>query len=347
MLLQLDGQPRHDRTACNLSKAGRRGRGPVGADHPARQPRFAMQAVVVGAPVARPVSASVAMPRTRTCARTHGPGTAGGVDVHVRLNRWRRTPSWWSRRVRTPPPALKASGRSRRAGDTCDLLQGPFWQQIPAYADVSEADFLDHQLAGEALDHARSRKLLEALRGPGVATSSSSDADAGLHARADDRARLAVPALAHRLDATPTSDPLRLQFIPLGSRAPARSPEARTSTRCTSGPTRRSPGSPTATPTRRCSCRSTPARSTAASARAATRSASTPRRSRRSSLKVERRALAAGLRLHRLAPRARGHRHLRAATPTTCAPSRSPRSARRCWRCPTSAGSASRPRARR
>ena len=49
-------------------------------------------------------------------------------------------------------------------------------------------------------------------------------------------------------------------------------------------------------------------------------------------LKVERRALAAGVRLHPLAPRAGGHRRSRAATRTSCAPSRSRRSARRCCR---------------
>ena len=26
-----------------------------------------------------------------------------------------------------------------------DLLDGPFWQRIPAYRDVSEQDFLDHK----------------------------------------------------------------------------------------------------------------------------------------------------------------------------------------------------------
>src|SRR5688572_16070869 len=43
----------------------------------------------------------------------------------------------------TPPPALKppvdAAALAHR-----DLLDGPFWKTIPAYAGVTEAEFLDH-----------------------------------------------------------------------------------------------------------------------------------------------------------------------------------------------------------
>jgi lysine 2,3-aminomutase len=42
------------------------------------------------------------------------------------------------------PPALKPpvdpSTLTHR-----DLLGGPFWQRIPAYAEISEAEFLDHR----------------------------------------------------------------------------------------------------------------------------------------------------------------------------------------------------------
>ena len=124
------------------------------------------------------------------------------------------------------------------------------------------------------------------------------------------RARLAVPAVADRLErpvrrsAAPAVHPARL--------APAaRSPEARPRLAARA---RRRAGARADPPLPRqgaVPARSTPARSTAASARAATRSASTPRRSRRSS---SRSTTSAGSRRSTyiaLAPRARGHRHLR------------------------------------
>jgi len=44
------------------------------------------------------------------------------------------------------------------------LLQGPFWQRIPAYAGVSEAEFLDHRWQAK---HSITKipKLLEAVAG--------------------------------------------------------------------------------------------------------------------------------------------------------------------------------------
>ena len=45
-----------------------------------------------------------------------------------------------------------------------DLLRGEFWQQIPAYKDVTEAQFLDHKWQAKH-SITKPKKLLEALKG--------------------------------------------------------------------------------------------------------------------------------------------------------------------------------------
>ncbi|MCB9536846.1 MAG: KamA family radical SAM protein [Myxococcales bacterium] len=96
-----------------------------------------------------------------------------------------------------------------------DLLDGPFWQRIPAYADVDEATFLDHRWQSK---HTITRpdKLLAAIEGL-VPQSFIDDAAAGF-----ERAPMAVrvsPYLLSLIDwDDPVNDPLRIQFIPLDSR---------------------------------------------------------------------------------------------------------------------------------
>jgi lysine 2,3-aminomutase len=95
------------------------------------------------------------------------------------------------------------------------LLGGEFWRRIPAYAEVSEAQFLDHQWQAKN-SITRVPQLLEALKGL-VSESFIKDVEAGFH-----RAPMAVrvsPYLLSLIDwSRPYEDPLRTQFIPLASR---------------------------------------------------------------------------------------------------------------------------------
>jgi lysine 2,3-aminomutase len=96
-----------------------------------------------------------------------------------------------------------------------DLLRGPFWQKIPAYREVGEAQFLDHAWQSK---HTITKvaKLLEALAGlvpPGF----TEDAEQGFkHAPMSVRVSPYLLSLINWED--PYSDPLRIQFIPVGSR---------------------------------------------------------------------------------------------------------------------------------
>jgi lysine 2,3-aminomutase len=95
------------------------------------------------------------------------------------------------------------------------LLEGPFWQRIPAYAEVSEAEFLDHRWQAK---HSITNiaKLLAAIKGL-VSDAFIADAERGF-----ERAPMSVrvsPYLLSLIDwSAPYEDPLRTQFIPLGSR---------------------------------------------------------------------------------------------------------------------------------
>jgi lysine 2,3-aminomutase len=96
-----------------------------------------------------------------------------------------------------------------------ELLGGEFWRKIPAYAEVSEAEFLDHRWQAK---HSITNipKLLATLAGL-VSDAFVADAQRGF-----ERAPMSVrvsPYLLSLIDwASPYEDPLRLQFIPLGSR---------------------------------------------------------------------------------------------------------------------------------
>ena len=96
-----------------------------------------------------------------------------------------------------------------------NILQGPFWQRLPAYAAIDEAEFLDHRFQAK---HSITKisKLLEALTGL-VSDEFIKDAELGFQ-RSPMSVRVS-PYLLSLIDwANPYEDPLRLQFIPLGSR---------------------------------------------------------------------------------------------------------------------------------
>jgi lysine 2,3-aminomutase len=96
-----------------------------------------------------------------------------------------------------------------------DLLRGPFWQRIPAYANVSEAEFLDHHWQAKHTI-TNPQKLLAALQSL-VSPQFVEDAQKGF-ALAPMSVRVS-PYLLSLIDwSAPYEDPLRIQFIPLASR---------------------------------------------------------------------------------------------------------------------------------
>jgi lysine 2,3-aminomutase len=95
------------------------------------------------------------------------------------------------------------------------LRTGAFWQKLPAYAGISEDKFLDHSWQGKN-SITRVEKLLESLRGV-VSDEFIRDASVGFQ-RAPMSVRV-TPYIMALIDwENPYTDPLRTQFIPLGSR---------------------------------------------------------------------------------------------------------------------------------
>jgi len=107
------------------------------------------------------------------------------------------------------PPVPPASLAHR------ELQGGEFWRRVPAYANVSEAEFLDHKWQAKH-SITNINKLLATLEGL-VSEGFVADAQRGF-----ERAPMSVrvsPYLLSLIDwSNPEHDPLRLQFIPLGSR---------------------------------------------------------------------------------------------------------------------------------
>ncbi|MFO0677806.1 MAG: KamA family radical SAM protein [Polyangiaceae bacterium] len=102
------------------------------------------------------------------------------------------------------------------------LLEGPFWQKIPAYKDVDEKTFLDHAWQAK---HSITKvaKLIEALQGL-VPQSFLDDAEQGFK-RAPMSVRVS-PYFLSLIDwSNPYEDPLRIQFVPVGSRILADHPK--------------------------------------------------------------------------------------------------------------------------
>jgi lysine 2,3-aminomutase len=112
------------------------------------------------------------------------------------------------------PPALKppvdpASLVHRQ------LLDGPFWRRIPAYAEISDAEFLDHRWQAK---HSITNvgKLLATVKGL-CPDEFFHDAEEGFK-RAPMSVRVS-PYLLSLVDwSQPYEDPLRIQFIPVASR---------------------------------------------------------------------------------------------------------------------------------
>jgi lysine 2,3-aminomutase len=95
------------------------------------------------------------------------------------------------------------------------LLEGPFWQRIPAYRQVTEAQFLDyHWQAKNSIT--KPDKLLAAVQDL-VPQSFYDDVAAGFR-RAPMSLRVSPYLLSIINWADPYHDPLRIQFIPVGSR---------------------------------------------------------------------------------------------------------------------------------
>jgi lysine 2,3-aminomutase len=113
-----------------------------------------------------------------------------------------------------PPPALKPPVDPATLAHR-DLLGGEFWRRIPAYADVGQAEFLDHRWQAK---HSITNipKLLATVSGL-VSDAFVADAQRGF-----ERAPMSVrvsPYLLSLIDwKNPYEDPIRTQFIPLGSR---------------------------------------------------------------------------------------------------------------------------------
>ncbi|HVZ89799.1 MAG TPA: KamA family radical SAM protein [Polyangia bacterium] len=112
------------------------------------------------------------------------------------------------------PPALKPPVDPAALAHR-DLLGGEFWRKIPAYAEIGPAEFFDHHWQAK---HSITNipKLLATLSGL-VSDAFVADAQRGF-----ERAPMSVrvsPYLLSLIDwSNPYEDPLRLQFIPLGSR---------------------------------------------------------------------------------------------------------------------------------
>ena len=103
-----------------------------------------------------------------------------------------------------------------------DLLSGPFWQRIPAYANVDEATFLDHNWQAKN-SITKASKLLDALQTL-VSPEFNRDAEEGF-TRAPMSIRVS-PYLLSLIDwSAPYEDPLRIQFIPVASRLIANHPK--------------------------------------------------------------------------------------------------------------------------
>ena len=189
------------------------------------------------------------------------------------------------------------------------LQRGPFWQKIPAYKDVSEATFLDHALAGEELDH-QGRQAPRDARRRWCSPAFIEDLERGMK-RAPMSVRVSpVPRLADRLGATPTTIPLRIQFFPLASRLLPDHPKLGLDSlhEQADAPV------PGLTHRYRDKALFLPLDTCPVYCRFCTRSYAIgldTEEVEKVHLKAERGALAARVPLHRLAPRARGHRHLR------------------------------------
>jgi lysine 2,3-aminomutase len=115
----------------------------------------------------------------------------------------------------TPPPAFVKPPVSPESLVHGQLRGGEFWRLIPAYAEVQETQFLDHLWQAKN-SITRVPQLLQALSGL-VSDEFIKDVEAGFQ-----RSPMAVRVSPYMLSLIdwkrPYEDPLRVQFIPVGSR---------------------------------------------------------------------------------------------------------------------------------
>ena len=112
------------------------------------------------------------------------------------------------------PPALKPAVDPSQLNHR-ELLGGDFWKKIPAYFEVDEPTFLDHKWQAKNTI-TKPEKLLKALQG---LTSDSFIADIAAGFKKAPMAVRVSPYLLSLIDwRDPENDPLRVQFLPLGSR---------------------------------------------------------------------------------------------------------------------------------
>lgn len=105
-----------------------------------------------------------------------------------------------------------------------DLREGQWWRDIPAFADVDEATFLDHRW--QTRNTVKSVADLHKQLGDRVHPELVEDVEAGIR-RAPMSLRV-TPYLISLIDwDDPVGDPIRRQFLPLGSTAEPDHPELR------------------------------------------------------------------------------------------------------------------------
>lgn len=116
-------------------------------------------------------------------------------------------------------PAVDPASLSHR-----QLLEGPFWQKVPGFADTDETTFLDHKW--QARNSATKPKQLRKIVGDVVTDEFVADVEAGFR-----RAPMAMrvsPYVLSLIDwSDPYNDPLRRQFIPVASTMLPDHPELR------------------------------------------------------------------------------------------------------------------------
>src|SRR5580692_8624869 len=120
------------------------------------------------------------------------------------------------------PPAAKKPPVAASMLSHRELRGGPWWQRIPAYADIDERTFLDHSWQAKS-SITRVGKLVETIRDlvPGGFTE---DLERGMK-RAPMSLRVS-PYIVSLIDwEHPYEDPLRVQFFPVASRLLADHPK--------------------------------------------------------------------------------------------------------------------------
>jgi lysine 2,3-aminomutase len=146
---------------------------------------------------------------------SHIEGVEARQSPAPRLGRARRRGEIPSRHRSRRTGAEEGRSVARKALVHRHFDQSEFWRSIPAFAGVSREEFLDH-----GFQNRHSVTSVDGLReiiGPLVTPAFLDDVDEGMR-RAPMSLRLSPYTLARVDWAQPYDDPLRIQFLPLGSR---------------------------------------------------------------------------------------------------------------------------------